>query len=253
MDLLNWHITLIYALLTAIILLVIALAATTKTSTRNPSKLQAFAEYCVDGLRGIFMGALGPDGARHLPLIFALFFYIFFCNMLEMIPLFHAATADPSNTLAMGVIVFCYVQYQGIKAQGIVGYLKHFVGPLLVLAPLFILIEIIGEIAKPFSLGMRLFGNIYGEDFMNELATKGGSGAIHIAGHAFYFPFQLPIYGLQIFTGAIQAFIFALLTCSYIAIMTEHHDDSHGGVRDDDERMAERMGGLGGAVDAPTH
>jgi F-type H+-transporting ATPase subunit a len=201
-------------------------------------------ELSYSGLRDIFMGALGEGGEAHLPLIFTLFFYIFFCNMLELIPAYKAATADPSNTLALGVIVFFYVQYQGIKAKGIVGYLKHFLGPMIALAPLFILIEVIGELAKPFSLGMRLFGNIYGEDFMNHLATTAGVIWLNKDHTAFIpIPYQVPIYLLQIFTGAIQAFIFALLTCSYIAILTEKHDD-HG--HDDDD-------GDFSKIDSPKH
>ena len=85
---------------------------------------------------------------------------------------------------------------------------------------LFIPIEIIGEFVKPFSLSMRLFGNIYGEDVINGLALGAGSH--------FFIPVQFLINVLQTFTDVVQAFIFALLTCAYISIMSETHgQDGH--------------------------
>ncbi len=221
MELLPWTTYAFFIFLTSLItLLVCAWAAAPRA--RVPGRLQAGMELMLDGLRTIFLGAMGPGGERHLPLVFGLFFYILFCNMLELIPGFRAATANPSTTIGLGIIVFFYTQYVGITSKGLKEYLKHFVGPLLVLAPLFIVIEILGEFIKPFSLGMRLFGNIYAEDVMNDLAA----GAIHIG--PLNFPLQIIVYPLQIFTGVIQAFIFAMLTCAYIGIMAETHHSEEG-------------------------
>lgn len=217
MELLHWPIYAFYILLTSLIVLAVGMLAV-KPRAKVPGRLQNTLELMMDSLRGIFLSALGPGGERHLPLVFALFFYILFCNLLELIPTFRAATANPSTTIGLGIIVFFYTQYVGIKSKGLKEYLRHFMGPLLILAPLFIVIEILGEFIKPFSLGMRLFGNIYAEDVMNDLAAHAGS--------KYFIPFQLIVYPLQIFTGAIQAFIFAMLTCAYIGIMSEaHHDD----------------------------
>jgi len=226
MDLLHWPVYALYVFLTsAIVLAVCAFAAVPKA--RVPGRLQASMEIMLEGLRGIFLGALGPGGERHLPLIFGLFFYILFCNLLELIPGFRAATANPSTTIGLGIIVFFYTQYIGITAKGLKEYLKHFIGPLLILAPLFIVIEILGEFIKPFSLGMRLFGNIYAEDQMNDLAATAVALGPH--NHPWLFvPMQIIVYPLQIFTGVIQAFIFAMLTCAYIGIMSETHHDQQG-------------------------
>ena len=221
MELLPWPGYAFYVVLTSVLLIAFGAFAVSKRAT-IPGRTQGFVEWVMEGLRTTFLGALGPNGERHLPLVFALCWYILFCNMIELVPFFRAATANPSTTIGLGIIVFFYTQYVGIKSKGLKEYLKHFVGPLLILAPLFSVIEILGEFIKPFSLGMRLFGNIYAEDIMNDLAAK----AIHLG--PLYFPLQLLVYPLQIFTGVIQAFIFAMLTCAYIGIMSETHHDEDG-------------------------
>ncbi len=221
MELLPWTTYAFFIFLTSLITLLVCMWAAAPRA-KVPGRLQAGMELILTGLGDIFVGAMGPGGRRHLPLVFGLFFYILFCNMLELIPGFRAATANPSTTIGLGIIVFFYTQWVGITSKGLKEYLKHFVGPLLILAPLFIVIEILGEFIKPFSLGMRLFGNIYAEDVMNDLAA----GAIHIG--PLNVPLQIIVYPLQIFTGVIQAFIFAMLTCAYIGIMSETHHNTEG-------------------------
>lgn len=226
MELLPWPVYAFYVVLTSVLLLAFGAFAVSKRAT-IPGRTQGFVEWVMEGLRTTFLGALGLNGERHLPLVFALFWYILFCNMIELVPFFRAATANPSTTIGLGIIVFFYTQYVGIKSKGLKEYLKHFAGPLLILAPLFIVIEILGEFIKPFSLGMRLFGNIYAEDIMNDIAA----GAVPIGphGHPFFaVPLQIIVYPLQIFTGVIQAFIFAMLTCAYIGIMSETHHNEDG-------------------------
>jgi F-type H+-transporting ATPase subunit a len=239
-----WHYLLFGAVAAIIALVVLALAAS--NAKKIPGRLQGGAELLVDGLRKLFLGALGEGGEQHLPLVMSLFVYILICNVMGQVPLLKSATSCTSVTIALGIIVFFYVQYYGIKANGIGGYLKHFVGPVIYLAPLFIVIEIVGELAKPFSLAMRLFGNIFGEDVINDLATK--------AGQHFLIPVQFPVYLLQLFTDTVQAFIFALLTCAYIGIMTaKHHDegdrhDPHPHKETPAEHAKSSLAGLGGDV-----
>lgn len=242
-----WTAYAFYMIVTSAVLVVFWLFAV-KGRSRIPGRLQVAVEMMMNFLRETFMSAMGPGGERHLPLVFTLFWYILFCDLIELIPGFRAATANPSTTIGMGIIVFFYTQYVGIKSKGFKEYCKHFVGPLLVLAPLFIIIEILGEFIKPFSLGMRLFGNIYAEDVMNELAAS--AWQFHIGGIVIGVPIQLIVYFLQIFTGVIQAFIFAMLTCAYIGIMSEtHHEegdglDAHPHHETDEERKVERAGDM---------
>ncbi len=219
MNLLHWWVYTFYGLLSGVIVLVIFLAAGQGAKTRNPSRFQSLMEWMLDGMRSLFSGAIGEGGQQYLPVILTLFFYVLVSNLLGLIPLFRSPTASTSTTIALGLFVFVFVQYVGIKHNGLGGYLRHFLGPVLALAPLLLIIELVGEIAKPFSLGMRLFGNVYGEDIINDLLTKAGS-------HAFFIPFQIPVYALQIFTDLIQAYIFAVLAASYIATFTSgHHQD----------------------------
>ena len=238
MDLQEWPIYLINGIAAALVLLVLGIAAARKRNVKSPGRLQGFFEWSISELSGLFRGALGPHGERHLPLVLALFFYILFSNLAGLIPsilgyqangklaepYITSSTAATSTTVALALIVFFYVQYVGIRAKGLLGYLKHFLGPVIFLFWLFLPIEIIGEFVKPFSLSMRLFGNIYGEDVINNLALSAGSH--------FFIPVQFLINLLQTFTDVVQAFIFALLTCAYIAIMSDTHDDAEGDLGD---------------------
>ena len=245
MDLRPWPVYAFYVILTSILVVLFGMWAV-RSNSKVPGRLQSLIEIMMEYLRDTFMSALGPGGERHLMLVFGLFWYILFCNLLELIPLFKAATSNPSTTIGMGIIVFVYTQYVGITSKGIGPYFKHFLGPLLLLAPLFFVIEILGEFIKPFSLGMRLFGNIYAEDIMNDLAAQ--------AGQKYFIPFQVIVYFLQIFTGVIQAFIFALLSCAYIGLMSEtHHDegddaDHHVHKESTNEQVAESLGSIGARV-----
>jgi F-type H+-transporting ATPase subunit a len=240
-----WWYTINGVIAGAVVLGVLALAASKRE--KIPGRLQNFFEYALDGLKSLFLGALGEGGERHLPLILALFFYILVSNFLGFVPGLTSPTAATSTTIALGLIVFVYVHYYGIKTSGW-GYFKHYMGPILILTPLFIVIEVVGELSKPFSLAMRLFGNIFGEDQLVDQVNmaQGKNFLLHLI------PFQIPINLLQAFTDLVQAFIFALLSCAYISIMTlQHHDngDSHNGsphAMDADEKMKESLAGMGG-------
>jgi F-type H+-transporting ATPase subunit a len=252
MDLLDIKVYAVYMVIMSAILLLFGILIV-KSAKKIPGRLQNGVEMLMQGLRSTYLGTLGPGGERHLPLIFALFWYILFCNLLELIPFFKSPTANPSNTIGLGLIVFIYSQYVGISSKGPVAYLKHFMGPSIFLALLFIPIEIIGELVKPFSLGMRLFGNIWGEDKMNEMAAM--AMGIGPKDHPFFYvPFQVIVYPLQIFTGAIQAYIFSLLACAYIGLMSEHHDgngddyDPQTHEESTHEKLTESLGSIAGRV-----
>jgi len=225
MDLDPSRVYIINSLIVMAILLGVGMSAAANAK-KIPGALQNATEMVIDGLTGLFRDALGPNGQKQLPLAITLFLFILLSNVIGQVPFFKSPTANPSTTVGLGVMVFLYVQYLGIRHNGLLGYLKHFAGPMLILAPLMFVIEIISEIAKPFSLGMRLFGNIYAEDIINDMASKGGASIPFIP-----LPTQFPVYFLQLFTDVVQAVIFALLTCAYISLMTpdhDHEDDSHG-------------------------
>jgi F-type H+-transporting ATPase subunit a len=116
-------------------------------------------------------------------------------------------------TAGCALVVFLYYNYLGIRKQGLLGYLKHFCGPVAWMAPLMIPIEIISHLARPFSLTVRLFANIYGEELI-----------IVVFFSLLPLILPLPIMGLAIFTSFLQAFIFMVLTMIYVAgAVAEEH------------------------------
>ena len=127
-----------------------------------------------------------------------------------MVPSFSAATGNFNTTVACALVVFIYYNYLGVKEHG-AAYVKQFMGPMPVLAPLMFPIEIISHLARPFSLSVRLFGNISGE---------------HIIALVFYgmVPWIVPVpfMAFGLFAAFLQTFIFIMLTQVYIAGALSH-------------------------------
>jgi len=120
-----------------------------------------------------------------------------------------------ATTLACGVVVFFYFNYVGIKEQGLIPYLKHFGGPIIFLAPLMFIIEMIGVLVRPVSLALRLFGNITGDHMVLGIFSD-------------LVPIGVPVIflALGIFVSFIQAFVFSLLSTIYVSLALPH-DDHH--------------------------
>jgi F-type H+-transporting ATPase subunit a len=207
-----------------------------------PKGFANLGEWLAESMRNFTVGIIGPGGERHVPLVGTIFLYILTMNLIGLIPGFHSPTSNVTNTLALGVVVFIYVQYWGIRTNGLGGYVRHFMGPSLgvkalggkfpelfwLLGP----IEIISELIKPFTLAIRLFGNIFGEDvILVVLAGLAGS----LGGAAFGFiPLQLPIIFLSMLTSLVQALVFAILTCIYLSLVTHHGPSDEHGVEADE-------------------
>ena len=208
--------------LLAAILLVVGASLATKSYARVPRGIQNAFEWVVGLLRGMVQGFIpGEQGDRYLPYLGSLFLYIFTMNMLGIIPAFRSPTMTLSTTAALGITTFVMVQSYAVRATGVLNYVKHFMGDVLWLAPLMIVVEVIGELAKPLSLSLRLYGNIFGEDKVGEeLMNLGG-----------WIPVQAPMLLLAIFTSFLQAFIFTTLSTIYIASKVVHeggHGEDHG-------------------------
>ena len=147
-----------------------------------------------------------------------LFTVVFTNNLIGLLPGFLPPTDNFNTTLALGIFVFLYYNYQGIRAQGIVGHIKHFMGPVWYLAILIFPIELISHTVRPLSLGLRLKGNMEGDHLVLSIF----SGLV---------PYIVPIpfYVIGLFVCFMQAFVFTLLTMVYISLATAHHDhdDAH--------------------------
>jgi F-type H+-transporting ATPase subunit a len=218
-----WFDAIGFSLIAAVLLVVLATLAT-KSYRKVPRGIQNVFEWAVGLLRGMVHGFIpGPQGDRYVPYLGTVFLFIFTMNMLGVIPGFRSPTMTLSTTAALGITTFLMVQAYAIRATGPVAYIKHFMGDVLWLAPLMFIVEIIGEFAKPLSLSLRLFGNIFGEDnVIEQLMTLGG-----------WIPVQIPMLLLALFTSFLQAFIFTTLSTIYIASKVVHegghdHDEEHG-------------------------
>lgn len=179
-------------------------------------------------VENLCVGTIGPHGRKYIPMIMTFWLMIFVGNIVALF-MATSPTADLSFNLAMALISVSYVQWEGMKANGIGGHFKHFAGPklagfLIIVTPLIFCIEIISELMKYLSLSLRLFGNIDGghqaAEAMNGLLAQ------------YYIPLGAFLLPIKMLTCIVQALIFCLLTCVYLSLVTSHGDDhgheSHG-------------------------
>ena len=212
--------------LVAILLLLAAIASTRRMEKVPRSFWQNVAEQTVESFRYFAINVIGPGGERHAPFLGTLFVFILFSNLIGLIPVLSKAapTATLNTTIALALVTFLYVQWQGIRANGVLGYLKHFtMGTHPLLWPLMVPLEIIGELAKPLSLAVRLYGNMYGKEQVIVVLVGLAASLLPIW---FPIPFQFPILVFGVFVGFVQALVFTLLAGIYIALMTQH-DEEH--------------------------
>jgi len=171
-----------------------------------PGKLQSIMELVVSAFNGMVDENMGPKGRKYFPFIMTIALFIFISNAMGMVPGLLPPTANLNCTLALAIVVFFATHIIGFKEHGI-KYVKHFVGPVWWLAPLMIPIEIIGHVARPVSLSLRLFGNMMGHERI--------VGVLLLL-----MPLAYPLLAFSTLLGVvvvfIQSFIFALLSMMYI-------------------------------------
>ena len=188
---------------------------------RNITGGQNFLEMIYELLENYVVNMMGPVGRNFLVLIGTLFIYILFSNLMGIIPGMEAPTSNLNTTVALALVTFFSIHYYGLKTQGL-KYLKHFAGDVWWLTPLMIPIHIIGELARPLSLSIRLFGNIRGEDIAICI--------LFFLGVKAYFPFfHTPMLFLACFTCLIQALVFTMLSMAYISGALPHEEHHEGG------------------------
>jgi len=220
-----WFDAICFSILASGILITGAFLATRNWS-RVPRGLQNVFEWAVQLLRGLVHGFIpGPQGDKYVPYLGTVFLAIFSMNMIGLLPGGRSPTMTLSTTAALAITTFIMVQSYAIRATGVVAYAKHFMGDVLWLAPLMVVVEVVGECARPLSLSLRLYGNIFGEDNVIERLMELGLGA--------YIPVQFPMLLFAIFTSFLQAFIFTTLSTIYIASKVVHegghgHEEEHG-------------------------
>jgi F-type H+-transporting ATPase subunit a len=195
-----------------------------------PGPLQNFIEMLVEGMYNFIYTILGKEAKKYTPFLGTLFFYILAMNWMGLVPLGHSPSTNINTTASLAILVFLYAQYTGMRRLGVLGYLHHFAGsPRDVIGwcmvPLMFPMHIIGELAKPFSLALRLFGNITGEDVL--IAVFVGLGIMVLSFSPVGVPFQVPFILLGMLLSTIQALVFTLLSTIYILLMLPHEEHAH--------------------------
>jgi len=214
----------IMALLVLLVSCIVFPLVSRRLSRERPSGFQQFLELIVAGLRGLLDDIVGHGAAdRFLYIMGAFAAFIFMSNMCGLFYFLQPPTGNINTTFALSLTAFFYYNYQGIRAQGIVGYIKHFWAPPgapWAIGFVYFPIEIISHTARMMSLSLRLFGNIFGEELV-----------ILVLFSIIPFLVPLPMMFLGLVTGALQAFIFMLLSIIYLqgAVAVEHHEDAHHG------------------------
>jgi F-type H+-transporting ATPase subunit a len=190
----------------------------TRKMEKIPRGSQAFLEIVVEALYNFIYEMLGKNTTRYLPFLGTTFLYIIIMNFWGLIPMMHSPTNTINTTLALAIAVFFMYNVEGIRTHG-VSYFKHFVDPLW-LSPLMLPIHLIGEIARPASLSIRLFGNLTGEDLTLALLvglTPFIFGIIPI-------PVHLVMVLMALLFSTIQAVVFTLLSTIYLSLAIEEHE-----------------------------
>jgi F-type H+-transporting ATPase subunit a len=207
------------ALLVVVVLLYFAyranrqlLAAADPAIPDDSLTLRNMAELLVEGVSSMAEGVLGHDGLRYVHLYGSFFLFILSANLVGLLPGFSPPTSNFNVTLALGVMSFIAYNYYGFREQG-VGYLKHFVGPIWWLGILMVPLELIDNLVRPFSLGLRLFGNMTGDHVVLEIFTDLTKVIIPVI-----------FYMLGAFVSVVQAFVFTLLSLVYVSLATAHGD-----------------------------
>ena len=182
-----------------------------------PGKLQIFFEALVDGLENFIIDSMGEKGRRFVPLLVSIFIYVLTMNLLGLVPGCDAPTANLNTTVSVALCVFIYYNYIGIRSWGI-RYVKHFTGSNKALMPLMFPIEIMSHLARPLSMSLRLFGNIFGEETTLVIFFGTFGASIYIA----CLLGTVPMYFLFLLGKVLQAFILFTLSMIYIQGAVEH-------------------------------
>ena len=201
--------TLVNTAIVCAVLLILALVLRSQVQPGVPSRLQNASEMLVQYIGGLTEETLAGRGLTLAPLAITLFTFLLVANLLGLIPNLKSPTNDWNTTLGLALMAFVLIQFFSIRARGLGGYLKH-----LFLQPPFFPLSIIDELAKPVTLSFRLYFNIFVGELMLALIILIVPPWIAWLPGVLWSLFSL-------FIGVVQAFIFTVLTISYIAVATD--------------------------------
>jgi F-type H+-transporting ATPase subunit a len=196
-------------LLVAAGLLLVFLLVRASISVEKPGGAQQVMEMVHEGVGDLSDQIIGHGYQRFQPFVTCVFLFVLFNNLLGLIPGVTTPTSRPEVPLGIAVLTFIYYNLHGVRAQGPVGYIKHFMGPLPWLAPLMLPIELVSHFARIMSLTIRLYANMFASDLLTLVWFS-------------LIPLAIPsiFLGLHFAVSVIQAFVFMLLTMIYLAVAT---------------------------------
>jgi F-type H+-transporting ATPase subunit a len=207
-----WVNYMVMQILVAVIIMVLLAIVKPKLSVDKPGKLQQIFELIYHFVKDQGEDQVGHEAHEHIVLFGTFFIFILISNLIGIIPGFESPTGAIYVTAGCAIASFLYYNWIGIRKHGFL-YIKHFLGPIWWMAPLMFFIEIFSHLARPLSLSVRLFANMYA----GEQVTLVFLGLV---------PFAVPVVfmGLHVLVACLQAYIFMLLTMMYVggAVAEEH-------------------------------
>jgi F-type H+-transporting ATPase subunit a len=197
-----------------------------KLSEAEPGHGQQTLEVGVLAIRSMLQDIVGPHGLQYFPVVMTFAVLILISNLMGFFPLFVTPTSATSVTFALGISSFVYYNYIGIKENGLFRHLKHFAGPIWWIAPLIFPIELISNFIRPFSLGIRLFGNMFADEKVLDTVSHMAPPFTLFALPNLLLP---PLMLLSVFVCFVQTFVFVLLSQLYLSEVSHPpHAHEHG-------------------------
>lgn len=208
-----WENWITMEVLVVIIIMVLFAVLRSRLSVDRPGKLQITFEAIYNFVGDQAQEGIGHGANKYVPFLGTLFIFILFMNLIGVIPGFESPTMTPAVPAGLAVSAFLYYHWMGLREHGIGKYLLHFVGPMPLLAPLVVPIELISHLARPLSLTIRLYANM----FAGEKVTMTFLSLTFIVAPAVFM-------GLHVFVALLQAFIFMLLAMIYVSTAVAHEE-----------------------------
>jgi F-type H+-transporting ATPase subunit a len=201
-----------HVIMALIVLIVVPIIFTifAKKPSLIPTPIQNVFEIYIEFIDNLIKENMGEKGRKYFPLIASIGLFVFFGNLLGIIPGLESPTANLNTTMALALLVFFIYNFEGIRENGI-GYFKHFLGPVPAMAPVFVIIELLSHLSRPVTLALRLFANMTGGELISVVLIM-------------LVPFLIPMPVMLIHLIAIflQTYVFVVLTTVYIAGAIAH-------------------------------
>jgi F-type H+-transporting ATPase subunit a len=180
-------------------------------SVENPGSLQQTAEVVNEFVSNQGEAIIGHGYEPHVPYVTTVMCFVLSCNLVGLFPGLETPTANPAVPLGIAIPTWIYYNWQGLRAQGAIGYFKHFLGPVWWISWLIFPIEVISHLARMMSLTIRLYANMFASDLLTLVFFS-------------MVPIGLPVVFLALHLGValIQAYVFMLLTLIYVSLAVAH-------------------------------